>query len=647
MSRFVPLSKAPEKTSSGSRFMAIDKAPPKPGLVDTITGAVSTLNHSLPFADEFSDAANAVGKLATGQADNLPQAWEQARAVSKGSADRFRANHRAASNLTTGAGIAAQVLPAFLTGGATVAPQIAAKGALPLLGNMAKAAVTGGAVGYATGLGGEGDIKQRLGAANRDAVLGAVVSGAIPAAGAAVRGTGKLAAPIVQTVKRAANAASGGRLLNPQTEALGRLAESLHKDGATGDQIRAIVTRWQQVGGPEPTLLDAVAKLPSGGQATLGLIRGAAMKAGPARGLAVTHGDRVAADLQDNAIARTRALTPDTRPANVVADDLKATQGNLATEQYRAPYQTQVPVPDEVMSALSDAPGASAMRAARADALERREASQVAEIDALLSGKPPPTVSAATLDRIKIAMGERGGKLSRAGNNARAGGSFERKNDVDSALENVPQLAEARQTYRDYHARRDALDVGATGLNAAPDDFAASLAALRGGSPEVNANAGIAYRQSMTDAIGKPTESATGLLNRLSSSTNQGRNLAETFGADNAGNYQESIGNMVDQVNNARFINPNTGSGTAGRIADEALVQAPPMTIQGAVARLIQKIQRGATLTDAEREALVQMATSQATPTMAIPQNLPRLPQNLPTLAPYVGAPISSERTAR
>jgi hypothetical protein len=773
-----------------------------------VAGAGATLNRALPFADELVDGLSAVGTRLSGGEKTMAQAWARARANSQELADEFRAAHPVASNLTTGAGIALQAVPGFMTGGASVAPALAAVGVKPgmlagakqLALRTARAGAVGGVAGYSAGAGGEGTVRQRIGDANVGAGVAAGLSAAFPLAGAAAGAARRAAAPATRTVARAANRAAGGRLLSADREATDRLGEALQKDGATAEQARAILAQWKIVGGPQPALIDVVSQLPSGGQATLGLMRGAAMKAGPARGIAVQHGNQVAVDLQDEAIARTRALTRDRRPAAVVSDELTQAQSNDAATKYRAPYAEQLPLNAETREVLTDEPGLAVLREARADALERRDLAQVAEIDDFLarqtakpgpvqlanptpeppaiqgpapddapgadlstflrrqggvrdpggelaardlgrsrSGQfqrgnvtnpngisleeaarraldnghfpnakvgdnyhpideqdlldaldragrdrrnaswdveedaaararfleetgqemPPPagddywasleaeapTLSGATLHRTAIALRERAAKFAAKGNNARAGGSFGRKEVLDRALDEAPGLREANASYRNHQAQIDAIDDGLGAMNAAPDTYAAKIRSRVQQSPKARAAAAIGHRQALTDAIGKPTEGAVGTLNRIATSTNSRRNMAESFKPQQAADYRASLRNMIDQVNNARFINPNVGSQTAGRLSDDALVELPPITKSGMLLALIRKIKDGATLTDAEREILLRLGTSKGVePEQFLSRPTSRIPAGVPRLSPYAAGAISSQR---
>ena len=552
---------------------------------------------------------------------------------------------------------AAQVGGALLAPGVGLGGRAVARGTgllAPLAENtLARSALVGGAIGAAQGAGNaQGGVGSRLKGAATGGALGAATGAAVPLAGATISGAVKgVAAPVVTTVARAANKASGGKLLDPAQTAIQRLTSAMMKDGATPDAIRAAQGDWLKAGGVTPSTMDLATKLPNGGQHTMALLRGAAMQ-GAGRGVAVGYGDKVAADLQDAAIARTRALTPDTRPAAQVVDDLTAQRAAKAEADYAGPYATPIKITPEVANAVADAPGQRAVKAAMQTATVRQDYPQVKQLANLqgldvsdIDGFTPEAmarvraasvdqaepITAGALDRVRIEMANMGKAANEtARTRAQAGGFFDRAGQLDAALEGVPELQPARAAYKDDSGRIDAVDAGQGVLNATPDDFSASF------DPAHAPQAAIGARQALTDAIGRPAEGATGVLNRISTATNTGRNLASAFGDDAAGDYQQSIGQMVDQMGNARFLNPNTGSQTAGRLADEGMVEHIPLTHHGMIAAVINKLRSGATLTDGEREHLVGLGVNQDPQALNALLSQFRPPKADPTIAPWL-----------
>jgi hypothetical protein len=252
-----------------------------------------------------------------------------------------------------------------------------------------------------------------------------------------------------------------------------------------------------------------------------------------------------------------------------------------------------------------------------------------------LEGDGAKRVSAGTLDRVRIAMAGRGAKMNQSPDTRDiASGLFQRSNDIDAALASIPEIAPARAAYRGSSNKIEGVEkVGPSVLTSTPSLFAADVARL---GPESQPFVGVGSARALEEAIGKPAENSTGVLNRISTATNPGRNLSATYGADTARDYQQSIAQMVDQVKTARYIDPNTNSQTAGRIADQSLVEGVlnfPKTPMGWAMSALEKFQRGATLNDAERQAIVEIATGRISG--AAPEGIqralaPRPPQVIP-----------------
>lgn len=506
-----------------------------------------------------------------------------------------------------------------------------------------RGAVTAAPLGAVSGAA-NADPGQELEGAKTGAAVGAVTGAAIPVA---ARGAG-LAVKAVKgagtDVARAVNKVAGGKILDPAKTAGKRLTDALKADGASPADLRAIQNEWLRTGASSPTVMDLAAKLPSGGQNTVRLLKGAAMK-GRGAGAAIQYADEVKTALPDRVGERARKLTPDTRPANVVADELKTIQGGLADEQYREPYKTPVEVTPEIAAALRDEPGQAAVRRAIKGAVARQDYDGAGRLQSLLgldvpeipqmtpaamarvraaSLKTTPDVTAGDLDRVRIAMNERGEGAMRGQTPARdvGAGLFGRGKQIDAALGEVPELQPARATYRGMQASRDALDTGQGAMTAMPDDYEASIRDFIGkataeGSPhpvsaeDIQGAAGIGHRQAITDAVGAPAAGGTGVMSKLVSSPNQIRNLDTSFGPDEAGGFREAVDNELSRLRNARQIDPSTGSQTAGRLdAMDDLTVPPRPTLAGMALGLINKVRQGATLTDAEREAVVHLGLS-------------------------------------
>lgn len=353
-----PVAAAP-KSASGQAA----PQPPRSRSQDA-AGALATLYRSIPFADEINDSLYAAGKTAgdllTGKARLSPadlhrglldlnpfdnsvfrKNYAAAQARGQDAAQGFQAAHPTAANLTKGAGLAAQVAPALLSAGATAVPEIAATPARGLMAATARAvkplahaATTAGLYAQAGALGGEGTLPQRVQAANAATLPAMAVGAAIPPAlmvgGAAANLAGNTLGGVGRTVARAANKASGGLLLNPEREAMSRLARALQQDGLSPSDIDAGLQAWQETGASAPALMDLA------GENTRALLRTVASQPGAARNLAQRLVKTREGALQDNVINRTGRLAPsaDTIPdTDVTPQMIAATTGDADLPQ--------------------------------------------------------------------------------------------------------------------------------------------------------------------------------------------------------------------------------------------------------------------------------------------------------------------------
>jgi len=597
----------PEYRAARSRIEKSNaRGPKQTGLMDAFTMGAGNV---IPIQDEISGvlsgARQAGGALVHGR--DVGQAFKGGYAAGKDvkqqDIDALAAQHPIAYN----AGSILAGLGRSVPGGPAAAQ--AGSKLVETAKNGLKAAGVGGGLGALIGASDSEGVEGRLKGAAKGGALGAALGGGLSVAGEAIVN------PALKTTARIANKATGGKLINPNRLAAQRLTEALRKDGLNAQQVQTAMNEWLK-NGNTPQLMNLA------GENTRRLIRAAAGKGGEAGALAASNVETLAADLQGNAIKQTRALTPEKRAAQIVSDAIKAKRSGLADVQYKAPYSEPVQVDEGVISALSDEPGKAALRRARTAAVARRNAQQVAEIDQMLAaletGGDLPQVSGGALDRVKIAMGGRGAKMNQSPDTRDiASGLFDRANEIDAALEAVPGLQPARQTYRGMTAQDQALELGGSNAFNNPDEY---IQALRDkiamatpvdnpfpvSGDDIRGAAGVGLARDIERQIGAPTEGATGFLNKLSTGTNQRRVLEETFPGQ-AEQYREAINQLVSQLNDARFISPNHGSQTALRLEDAGLIDAIPTSKTALLAKLVDAIKSGASITDAEREAIVRL----------------------------------------
>lgn len=517
----------------------------------------------------------------------------------------------------------------------------AAKGLLGGVEAMGRSGLTGASLGglYGAATARPGEEWRDMG---RGEVVGGITGMAVPPtvaladkAASGVMGAGRTAA-------RAINKASGGQLLDPQREVGKRLAESLRADKFTEPQIREVQNEWLK-NGVTPTFLDIISQ-GGGGQNTRALVRAAALGGG-GRNVAAKYNDQISANLQDSAIDLAHRLTPDMpQSAPALRSELDGAVRASDDALYPAFKADQVATQD-IGDALAGDTGHNALMAARKIADARRDFNAVQEIDALVSGQADQ-VSAGTLDMIRQGLRDSGQEATQGGSRTLGSALTGRAGNLRESLLKVPGFKQATEASSALRGQMDAIDVGSQGLTARPDQFLQDVGQL---PPDAMGPAGVGYRQAITDQIGAPAEGSTGALNKLATNTNQGRNLEAVFGAEPTESFRGGIGNLVDQVKNAQFINPNVGSQSMGRSVDERLVEnAPiPRTWLGVISSAIEKVRRGATLTDAEREALVQLATSQ-TSAPEVTSNIARpAQQQLQQLGSRVAPAAAISMTAR
>lgn len=474
---------------------------------------------------------------------------------------------------------------------------------------------------------------------------------ALPGSKGAVGGSKVVSAEptVAGPVARLANKLTGGKLLNPADQARALLMSDFVKDGATPQVATKILSDWQASGASPATLADIASKLPNGGQNVLARIRGAAVANPTARGIVTTYRKGVEANVQDNAQNLVHGLHPDARSTPKLVEDIEAQRSANANQNYAPLYQTQVPISKEITSAVADSQGQAAVNQAIDAAMANRDYAKATELMKLKTAAPsadmsladqvfgtgqkastaPQTISAGALEEVRQALRDRGASMNiptAATYNKRAGYGLQgRAADINSVLDSVPEVAPARADYGNKSAAIEATDLGGNLLNQLPQDFAATHEGLVNGLRHVGnvpASAAandmqnalqIAARNKLIGEIGRPAEGATGVLNRLSGSNNVNQNLGVTFGQDMANRLQTGIGNEVSRVQTARAVDPLVGSKTSVNNEDAAaqsLVEGALDLKKTLIKSALRKVAEGLTLTDAERKALAEMATS-------------------------------------
>jgi hypothetical protein len=491
-------------------------------------------------------------------------------------------------------------------------------------GNLATTALRsgalGGATGYVAGFGsGEGDFSQRNESGKQGALFGAAVGAAAPAV---VEGA--------TTLGRAANNLTGQRLLGgPTAAAAARLREALTKDGATPQQIRQGLADWHQNGAGSPVLMNLA------GPETKRLIRFAASRDSEGWNAAVNHAESVAVNAPRQGMARAAELTPeDRRPASVVQDARRAQRTNDAREQYRAPYGERID-PRPVIGALEGQAGGRAIGAAHTEADALRMGDQMQELGTLrraanpepdaapiqggdhdpeamawaqrlMQGQPLPTdtVSLGTLDRIKVALNQMGEQAQANGQGGRAAGYFERADEIDRHLaDNSDAYRGARDTFAGHSQHIEGVDLGKSLFRASAGE---GVPQIRSMTPNQLAGARIGFRQALQDAFsGSPHAGRT--FTKLAREEDLRQIASALYGEQEAARLVRAAQLKGGQLKDAGFINPEANSKTFSSGQDEKRFNSVLDTIRRPVAKALEKLASGLTMTDAEAAELVRM----------------------------------------
>lgn len=567
-----------------------------------------------PGSEAIRANSNPVGAFAQGAAEQIPFLDEAAaRAVSLITGEPYdyvRETQRMGNQIDR----EEQPLARNAGGVTGFAVGVAAPGSAYVRGaqgaaQISRAATLGAGYGGLYGAGAAEDgYASRLAGLGTGAAVGGVTGGALQAASPLVsRATGAASRGLNSIVNPSGRVRARGNV-TPEMSAASRLSEFVTPE--------ALIERQRLVDlGIQPAAMDVL-----GGTAER-LVRTAAGPAGPGAEMAVQGAVQRQANLRPEVMSVTRGLSDDPRSAEAVREGLLDTRSRLADEMYPEAYATPVEVTNDLLAAISDEPGRAALRRARAAAVARQDANQVAEIDGLIAGDTAP-VSAGTIDRVRIAMRGRAQAMQqRPDTRDIAGGLFGREAQIDTALEGVEALAPARAQYRALSGAADVIDNRPDIFSTDPQDFRAWVDTL---SPEAGDAAIIGVRQDILDTLGRQRSAGSGSLDTLTQAQYSRDNLSALLGPEEAQRYLDSIAARVQGAQRAQRVSPNTNSQTFGRGMDEetlgvaerlgAVTDAATgvMGNLGGIARTIDRIRARTTMSPEERAAIVQMGLGSA-----------------------------------
>lgn len=510
-------------------------------------------------------------------------------------------------------------------------------GATSLARAAGRSALVGAGAGAAAGAGNaRGDLGERAAGAARGAIEGAVIGGAVP-----------VAARAAQTGGRALNAAIGQPFGGAQRGAAARLREALQQDGLTPAQVAQAVQRWEQ-SGVTPEFLNVV------GENTRALIRAAGGQGGGARNAAQQYRERTVSGIPNQAIERANALTPgETRTPGQFAEGMTTQRAASAQQNYGQWRNTPVEVPAAVQDMLRDPSGRAIIARARADAVELGDFGMQAELEALLQparNGQLPRVSAGTVDRLSTAARERGATMAQRGARARSAGAMQRREQLDSVLGGIPEVQPSRGQYRDQSRAIEAAQEGPSVMGPRSEFQPAQEAIAQ--NPEAVRGAQIRERQALRDHFGT-RDQVRGRLADIAQAPDVRPNLQQLYGAEGE-RFADAAGNLVQKQDHANFIAPNTGSQTQTRGNDQrnvfGAVRSMMEVAGGSLRPILERMARGLTMTERERQALVDLGISNpadALRALQAPAPMPsQIGGNLFRRAAVTAAPAAVSQTA-
>lgn len=526
----------------------------------------------------------------------------------------------------------------YVRGGATGAARVARASGVGAAGGALYGAGAGeGLEGRAAGAGIGAAGGAVAGAGLQVAGQGLAALGRTPVGQAVGQGVRNTIATIAAPVRRIATRRGPEQA---QATANAEIVRALQARGLNADQIRQEIQRMRSAG-LEPSGIDVM-----GEPGRVSVRAAAGGSQGQARQMVQDYRDVRAMELQPTAIRMARELTPnEQRPAAEVAAEITANRTRQGQVDYGPAQETPVAIDERILSAIDDAPGMAALRSARENAVWNRDQQTAAEIDGLIAALEIPAnvrasalgqlpqVRASTLEEVRRALRDTGGALAQGGQRRAAGGALGRATDIDASMGDVAALQPARENWR---VASQAIEAAGGGnrpppnpLTASPDELAAYVASL---PPEAQAAYQVFARQALTDRFGEGVEGGVGAINRIAAGANLPagpnlpnvrRNLEAIFG-DQAQEFGQDLQLARQQVSNAGFIAPNTGSQTALRASDDlaqserlgdirsVLTSIGTGSVLPAITRILDRTVRSAGLNEAEREAIVRLGIGSA-----------------------------------
>lgn len=393
------------------------------------------------------------------------------------------------------------------------------------------------------------------------------------------------------------------------------------RNAAIENLIRGIPPQQLQARGAEmsaaginPRLIDV---LPD---QALGRVRAAATRQTPARAEMVRATEQARINLPERVseqVRRNVSRTPTALEETVAR--LRQQRGKQATADYGPAYATPVNPTDEITNALQSNSGRSAINDALLVAREdmATPANEIADLERLLQATqgaegPLPAVSARVLDRIQIAMRQAAENVSGYGpgaNRPLAGAIGGRRAVINQALDQVPEIAPARQAYREASRGIDAVEAAPGAITAGGAEDIRNL--TQGLTPQQLQPARDVLAQSMISRGGESLSSARGLLDRVAYSPEMQGRVASYTGPQPAQNLATGARLELERLQNIQRASPRVGSETATNASDIAegagrVIDAGRKLARGDVIGLGIDWLRSRGINDATAQAMVE-----------------------------------------
>lgn len=325
--------------------------------------------------------------------------------------------------------------------------------------------------------------------------------------------------------------------------------------------------------GIDPRLIDV---LPD---EAIGRVRAAATRQTPARAQMVTAAEQARVNLPERVgvqVRRNVSQTP--APLQATIDRLRTQRGAQAGADYGNAYATRINIPPEVSQAVRSNTGRQAINDALLVARENMgtPADEIADLERLLQAAqgaegPMPAVSARVLDRVQIAMrqaAENAAGYGPGANRPLAGAIRGRRDVINQALDVVPDLAPARQAYREASRGIDAVEAAPGVITAGGAEDIANL--TQGLTPQQLQPARDVLAQSMIERGGEGLSSARNLLERSAFSPEMQGRVASYTGPQSAEGLGTGARLELERLRNIQRASPRIGSESATNLSDIA-----------------------------------------------------------------------------